>query len=49
MLEFWWVLWLGLPFLVGSAAVAEERKLGTLEGQLCLPTTRRTQFAVKLV
>lgn len=48
MLEFWWVLWLGLPFLVGSAAIAEERKLGTLETHLCLPTTRRAQFAVKL-
>jgi ABC-type transport system involved in multi-copper enzyme maturation permease subunit len=48
-LEQWWALWLGLPFLVGSTAVAEERKLGTLESQLCLPTTRRVQFAVKLV
>ncbi|MHB8520890.1 MAG: ABC transporter permease [Limisphaerales bacterium] len=47
-LEFWWALWFGLPFLVGSTAVAEERKLGTLEPQLCLPTTRRAQFAVKL-
>ncbi|MBI2946980.1 MAG: hypothetical protein HYY23_04995 [Verrucomicrobia bacterium] len=48
LLEFWWVLWLGLPFLVGSASVAEERKLGTLEAQLCLPMTRRAQFAIKL-
>jgi len=47
-LEFWWVLWLGLPFLVGCAAVAEERKLGTLEGQLCLPMARGAQFTVKL-
>src|SRR5947208_8390668 len=26
LLDFWWVLWFGLPFLVGSTAVAEERK-----------------------
>ncbi len=44
-----WVLWLFMPLLVGCTAVAEERKLGTLEGQLCLPATRRRQFAIKLV
>ena len=49
LLDFWWVLWFGFPFLVGSTAVAEERKLGTLECQLCLPVTRRAQFALKLV
>jgi alpha-tubulin suppressor-like RCC1 family protein/ABC-type transport system involved in multi-copper enzyme maturation permease subunit len=49
LLDFWWVLWLGFPFLVGSSAVAEERKLGTLAGQLCLPVARRAQFAVKLM
>ena len=37
-----------MPFLVGCAAVAEERKLGTFEGQLCLPAKRRTQFGLKL-
>ncbi len=42
-----WGLWLVLPLLVGAAAVAEERKMGTLEGQLCLPVKRRTQFATK--
>lgn len=40
-------LWLLLPWLLGSVAVAEERKLGTLESQLCLPASRRLQFAVK--
>ena len=35
LLEGFWVLWLAMPFLVGCAAVAEERKLGTLESQLC--------------
>lgn len=42
-----WVLWLVMPLLIGCAAVAEERKLGTLEAQLCLPARRRTQFVIK--
>ena len=46
-LEIFWGLWLVMPVLVGCAAVAEERKLGTLEGQLCLPAKRRTQFTIK--
>jgi hypothetical protein len=40
-------LWLLMPWLIGGVAVAEERKLGTMESQLCLPITRRLQFAVK--
>ena len=48
ILEIFWGLWLVMPFLVGCAAVAEERKLGTHEAQLCLPVTRRAQFTVKL-
>lgn len=40
-------LWLLLPWLAGSVAVAEERKLGTHESQLCLPAKRWRQFAVK--
>lgn len=48
-LEAFWVLWLAMPFLVGCAAVAEERKIGTHEGQLCLPVQRRTQFIVKFL
>ena len=47
ILESFWMLWLVMPVLVGCAAVAEERKLGTLESQLCLPVKRRTQFAIK--
>lgn len=43
-----WILWLLMPLLVGCAAVAEERKSGTLTGQLCLPATRRSQFFIKL-
>jgi ABC-type transport system involved in multi-copper enzyme maturation permease subunit len=49
ILEGFWVLWLVMPLLVGCAAVAEERKLGTHESQLCLPVKRRTQFAIKLL
>jgi len=48
ILEGFWTLWLVMPLLVGCTAVAEERKLGTHEGQLCLPVKRRTQFATKL-
>ena len=47
MVDQFWMLWLVMPLLVGSAAVAEERKLGTLEGLLGLPLKRRTLFAIK--
>jgi ABC-type transport system involved in multi-copper enzyme maturation permease subunit len=49
MLESFPLLWLLLPALVGCMAVAEERKLGTLEGLLCLPTTRRKMFIAKFI
>lgn len=49
VLESFWMLWLVMPLLVGCTAVAEERKLGTHESQLCLPVMRRTQFTVKLL
>jgi ABC-type transport system involved in multi-copper enzyme maturation permease subunit len=42
------LLWLLLPVAAGSVMVAEERKLGTLESQLCAPISRRWQFAFKL-
>ena len=42
-----WTLWLVMPLLIGCAAVAEERKLGTLEAQLCLPARRWVQFLMK--
>jgi len=48
ILEFFWGLWLLMPLLIGCATVAEERKNGTLESQLCLPAKRRTQFSIKL-
>jgi ABC-type transport system involved in multi-copper enzyme maturation permease subunit len=49
IIQIFWGLWLIMPMLVGAAAVAEERKMGTLEGQLCLPVKRRTQFATKFL
>ncbi len=42
-----WVLWLLMPLLIGGASVAEERRMGVLESQLCLPVSRRTLFFVK--
>jgi ABC-type transport system involved in multi-copper enzyme maturation permease subunit len=47
ILEMIWTLWLLLPLLIGCSAVAEERKLGILESQLCLPVSRRAQMFVK--
>lgn len=49
VLEGFWCLWLVMPLLVGCAAMAEERKMGTLAGQLCLPIKRRTQFRIKFL
>ena len=43
-----WLLWLLMPLLVGSTAAAEERRLGALNAQLCLPVSYRTQFATKM-
>jgi hypothetical protein len=42
-----WILWLVMAPVIGSMAVAEERRLGVMEGQLCLPVSRRIQFAIK--
>lgn len=47
ILQNFWGLWFLIPLLIGSAAVAEERKLGTLENQLCLPVRGCTQFLIK--
>jgi ABC-type transport system involved in multi-copper enzyme maturation permease subunit len=49
ILETFWVLWLAMPMLVGCAAMAEERKMATLESQLCLPVKRWTQFRIKFL
>jgi len=45
--SIFWMLWLVLPVVIGAMAVAEERRLGIMEGQLCLPVSRRVQFAIK--
>ena len=45
--SIFWLLWLVIPVVIGSMAVAEERRLGVMEGQLCLPVSRRVQFAIK--
>jgi hypothetical protein len=42
-----WMLWLVLPVIVSAMAIAEERRLGVMEGQLTLPASRRVQFAIK--
>src|SRR5260370_2755684 len=41
-------IWLLVPLLVAAPSVAEERKLGTFDGLICLPVRNRIQFAVKL-
>ena len=45
--SIFWMLWLVLPVMVGAMTVAEERRLGVMEGQLCLPVSRRVQFFIK--
>lgn len=47
-LAVFWLLWLAMPVIIGSMAVAEEHKLGTMESQLCLPVSGRVQFVIKL-
>lgn len=41
------IYWLGLPILVGSLTIAEERHLGTLSWQSLLPMPAWHQWAVK--
>jgi hypothetical protein len=43
------LFWAVVPLVAGSQSVAEERQLGTLDGALCLPVSRRAQFGIKLV
>ena len=45
--EFYWALWLIMPLIIGCTVVAEEQRLGVMEGQFCLPSSRRLQFALK--
>ena len=48
-LELFGAIWFMVPALVGSPAIAEERKLGTMDAQRCLPAASWMQFGVKLV
>lgn len=47
LLNFVWLLWFGMPLVIGCETIAEERKMGTLTGQLCLPVRQRAQFFIK--
>jgi ABC-type transport system involved in multi-copper enzyme maturation permease subunit/alpha-tubulin suppressor-like RCC1 family protein len=47
--EFYWAIWLVMPLIIGCTVVAEERRLGVMEEQFCLPTSRRLQFALKFL
>lgn len=47
--SIFWLLWLVIPVVIGNLAVAEERRLGVMEGQLCLPVSRRVQFVIKAI
>lgn len=42
-------IWFIVPLVTAGLAVAEERRLGTIQGLLCLPIPSRTQFLIKFV
>ena len=44
-----WMAWLVFPLFISCLSMAEERRLGVMESQLCLPVSRRLQFAIKVV
>ena len=48
LFEGFFLLWFVMPLMIGCTAVAEERRLGTLETQLSLPISRIRQFLVKV-
>lgn len=43
-----WFAWVCIPVVFGAVSVAEERRLGVAEAQLCQPISRRVQFVIKL-
>ncbi len=47
--ENFWILWLLMPFLIGATTIAEERRLGVMESQLCMAVSRHMQLLVKFV
>jgi len=48
-MDFFWVMWLAMPLVISCTTVAEERKLGVADSQLCLPVSRRALFFLKLI
>lgn len=46
--SLWLMVWALVPLLVGTLAVAEERRLGTFDGQLVLPIARTRQWWIKV-
>lgn len=44
-----WMLWTLMPFVVGCASIAEERRGRTLETSFSLPVRRLHQFGTKLL
>ncbi len=49
LLAFFGLAWLLIPLFIGCTSVAEERRLGVIEGQFCAPVSRRLQFTIKLL
>ena len=47
LLTYCWVGWLILPVMIGAQLIAEERRLGVWQAQLCLPVRRSRQLLVK--
>ena len=47
IVEIVWFFWFLMPLLIGVTAIAEERRMGTLEPQLCLPVSRWKQCLIK--
>ncbi|HEY2341437.1 MAG TPA: hypothetical protein VGH90_00345, partial [Chthoniobacteraceae bacterium] len=45
IVDAFWMAWLPIPVLMGSASVAEERRLGTLQSQFCIPSARFFSFS----
>lgn len=48
LVTFVYIIWLALPVLIGSASIADERRLGTMETLLTQPVPRWMQLLVKL-
>jgi len=48
-MDFFWVMWLAMPLVISCTTVAEERKLGVADSQLCLPVSRRALFFIKFI